>query len=329
MTAGDNIRLPDTWLGKTLHPVWRSKGMVRQLQRDHVDLYHGLSHELPIGLHRAGIPSVVSMHDLIFMRFPDLYPATDRLFYAKKYRRAAMMADRVVAISGQTREDLETYFKIPARQVQVIGQSCDAAFEQLSFRAQGDKTSLPLPTGLNIPDSDYIISVGSLSPRKNWHVLLEALFLLKKQGFDAPLVAVGTGKGAYVDGLHRQAKALDLKVYWLDQHVSTRDLALLYRRAAVMVYPSIFEGFGIPILEAMTIGIPVVTTRGGCFEEVGGDAALYADSNHPNEFAAQIARAFEADVRSGLSLKMPAQIEKFAPQKICAEWMALYQDLKK
>ena len=326
-SPNDEIRLPDSWLGRKFHPLWRSKGIVRQLQRDQVEVFHGLSHELPMGLRRAGIRSVVSIHDLIFMRFPDLYPATDRFFYAKKYRRAAEEADCVVAISAQTRADLETYFKIPAQNVRVIGQSCDAEFERLSLRHQTDRMALPLPTGLNLPASDYLIAVGSLTPRKNWHTLLMALVLLKSQGINAPLVAVGSGKSAYAQGLRARAAAHSLQVYWIDHYVSTHELALLYRRAAAMVYPSVFEGFGIPILEAMTVGIPVVTTRGGCFEEVGGSAALYADPNHAEDIALQISRVLEPEFGQNLVAKMLGQIEQFSPERISAAWMEVYTAL--
>lgn len=325
LSASDmGIRLPGSWFGRRFHPLWRSRGILGALKRDGVEVFHGLSHEIPLGLHKAGIRSVVSMHDLIFMRFPDLYPAIDRFFYERKYRQAALIADTVVAISEQTRADLETFFHIPAKNVQVIGQSCDAEFERLSLRHQPDTLAFPLPVGVDVPASGYLLSVGSLTPRKNWHNLLSALAVLKNQGTDIPLVAVGTGGSIYAQRLRTQAKELGITVYWLDRHVPTQDLALLYRRASALVYPSVFEGFGIPILEALTIGIPVVTTRGGCFEEVGGQAALYADTSFPEDLAAQILKVFDTGVRATLIANAPAQIEQFSPKNICAAWMAVY-----
>ena len=115
--SDDGIRLPDSWLGRAFHPLWRSRGITSQLKRDGVEVFHGLSHELPLGLHRSGIRSVVTVHDLIFLRYPNLYPVVDRFFYEQKYRRAAKEADQVVAISTQTRADLEEYFNIPAEKV--------------------------------------------------------------------------------------------------------------------------------------------------------------------------------------------------------------------
>jgi len=320
----DGIRLPDSWLGRTFHPLWRSRGITGQLKRDGVEVFHGLSHELPTGLRRAGIRSVVTVHDLIFLRYPDLYPPVDRFFYNQKYRRAAKQADVVVAISEQTRADLVEYFNIPAQNIQVIGQSCDPVFERLSLWHMPDQLAMPLAEAAGLPGSDYLISVGSLTPRKNWHTLLDALFLLKNQGLHVPLVAVGSGKNSYAESLRAQSKRLGLQVYWLDQYVPTQELVLLYRRAIALVYPSIFEGFGIPILEAMTVGIPVVTSHDGCFAEVGGSAALYADPNVAADLATQISRVLDASVRAELISKMPAQIAPFSPEKICAAWMDVY-----
>jgi glycosyltransferase involved in cell wall biosynthesis len=171
-----------------------------------------------------------------------------------------------------------------------------------------------------------MMAVGSLTPRKNWHRLLDALFLLKNEGYVIPLLAVGTGKGAYAEGLRTQAAQLGLQVCWLNRHVTTQELAMLYRRASALVYPSIFEGFGIPILEAMTIGIPVVTSRGGCFEEVGGTAALYADPLLAEDLANQIRQVFSPSVRERLFEASRTQIQLFSPEKICAEWMDVYWD---
>lgn len=327
--SDDGIRMPDSWLGRSFHPLWRSRGITAQLKRDGVNVFHGLSHELPAGLQRAGIGSVVTMHDLIFLRYPELYPPIDRFFYEQKYRRSAAAADCVVAISEQTRADLETYFKVPAQKIKVIGQSCDVVFERLSLRHLPDPQALPLPADIMIPASDFLIAVGSLTRRKNWHTLLDALYLLKNDGLNLPLVAIGAGKGGYAEGLRLQATQRGLQVYWLNQHIPTQTLAQLYRRASAMVYPSVFEGFGIPILEAMTIGIPVVTTRGGCFEEVGGPAALYADPASASDLAERIKEALDPAIRSSLIARMPAQIARFSPERICSLWMEVYQSVQK
>jgi glycosyltransferase involved in cell wall biosynthesis len=321
-----DMRLPDTWHGRTFHQVWRSSGITGQLRREGVEIFHGLSHEVPRGLRQAGIRSVVSVHDLIFMRYPKLYPFLDRVFYEKKYRRSAEEADVVVAISQQTREDLCTFFDIAPQKVRVIGQSCDPLFGQLSLSRMSERTALPSPLLPEFPALDFVVAVGSLSPRKNWHNLLYALALLKAEsGIELPLAAVGTGSGAYPERLKQQAARLGLRVCWAG-YLPTEQLAALYRRAAMLVYPSVFEGFGIPILEAMSVGIPVVTTLGGCFEEVGGEAALYAPPDSPAAMAEQIERALESGQKARMAAARPAQLARFSAETICAKWMEGYRN---
>lgn len=322
------LRLPNSTLTRTLHPLWRSFGITAQLKKDGADLFHGLSHELPGGLKKAGIRSVVTVHDLIFMRHPELYPALDRFFYRKKYLKAAREADCVVAISRQTREDLETFFDISAAQVQVIGQSCDDAFETLSLRHNPDRLAFPIPDNEPAaPALDYVMAVGSLTPRKNWHTLLDALFLLKQNGHEMPLLAIGSGQGNYVNQLHQKAREMNLAVTWISWHVPSEALAHYYRRAAMLVYPSIFEGFGIPVLEALTVGIPVVTTRGGCFEEAGGNAALYADPHSAEDIARNILKCTETDTRKRLTAAAPGHIRQFSPENISAQWINTYREV--
>lgn len=320
-----DMRLPDTWQGQTFHPLWRSSGVTTQLRRDGVEIFHGLSHELPLGLRKAGIRSIVSVHDLIFLRYPKLYPFLDRFFYEKKYRRSAEEADVVVAISQQTREDLCAFFHIAPQKIRVIGQACDPLFGQLSLANIPERTALPSPLPSGFSALDFVVSVGSITPRKNWRNLLDAIALLKAEtGLDLPLVAVGTGSGEYPERLKQQAAHLGLCVCWVG-YLPTEQLALLYRRAAMLVYPSVFEGFGIPILEAMSIGIPVVTTMGGCFEEVGGEAALYALPDDPAALAEQMRRALESGPQAKMAAARPAQLARFSAEKVCSEWMALYQ----
>lgn len=321
------IQLPDRPLGRVFHPLWRSKWIVNQLKRNQVEIFHGLSHELPIGLKKAGIPSVVTMHDLIFMRYPELYPRLDRFFYQKKYRQAANEADIVVAISEQTKLDLENFFNTPPEKIRVIGQSCDPVFGQYSLLNDPKRERLPLPENLQIPHEHYLIAVGSLTPRKNWHRLIEAIALVQQVGFQIPLVAVGTGNSAYAQSLPELAKQHQVEVFWLNQHIASKALAALYQRATALVYPSVFEGFGIPILEALTVGIPVVTTRGGCFEEVGGGAALYADPLSPMAIAQEIIKVLDTQNRQTLLAAAPAQIRQFDPEQICREWIGVYQSL--
>ncbi len=321
------VRFPERGWEKLAHPLWRSKTISAQLKKDGAQVFHGLSHELPSGLSSAGIRSVVSMHDLIFIRYPELYPATDRFFYRKKYKKAAQDADVVVAISEQTKRDLMDYFGTPAWKIRVIGQACDPIFGEYSLNAVGEHDVIPVPSDLKLPSDSFVMAVGSLTPRKNWDGLIRALSLTRERGVDIPLVAVGAGNSDYARTLPGLAEKLGVTVVWINRHIPSRELATLYRRASALVYPSLFEGFGIPILEALTTGIPVVTSHGSCFGEVGGNAALYADPLLPEDLAEKIIQVLDEQTRKKLLAHAPSQIRQFELRSICQTWNGLYNEL--
>lgn len=320
-------RFPEGYWGKLVHPLWRSRLITHQLKRDGVQVFHGLSHELPSGLSHAGIRSVVSMHDLIFMRYPELYPASDRFFYKWKYRKAALEADMVVAISEQTKRDLTDYFGIPAWKIRVIGQACDPAFSEYSLSTLPGRDTIPLPPDIRVPGDGFVVAAGSLTPRKNWDGLIRALAVARERGLDIPLVAVGTGNSEYARSLPSLATKLGVSVVWVKRHIPSKELASIYRRASALVYPSLFEGFGIPILEALTVGIPVVTSTGSCFGEVGGDAALYANPLSAEDLAEKIMQAMDSHTRERLLKRAPGQIRQFELRSICETWNGLYNNL--
>ncbi len=267
--ANLHIRRPALPLLKSL---WRSRLVVPRLQKDQLDIYHGLSHELPLGLHKTAIRSVVTMHDLIFLRYPEYYKLADRKIYEAKFRYACNHADRIVAISEQTRNDIRTYFDIPADKISVIYQSCDPAFTQMATEEQ----LLQVKKRYQLPEQ-YLLSVGTIEARKNLLLLIRALALLR-----VPLKLVVIGKGTqYLDKVKAEIEKLRLtdRVIFLEQ-VPFTDLPALYQLATTFVYPSEFEGFGIPILEALYSGTPVIAATGSCLEEAGGPDSLYV---HPQD----------------------------------------------
>lgn len=251
-------------LGKA---YWRSKGVVGQLKDDGVEVYHGLSGELPKGLAKAGIRSVVTIHDLIFMRHPEYYNKVDVKIYVRKFRQAINDADRIVAISECTKRDICELGEVDPSRVDVVYQSCAQRFV-------GD----PLPQKMwqvrnryELPDR-YVLSVGSIEERKNVLLAVKALLRLPD---DVSLVIVGR-RTPYVDEVHRFICENHLNERVLILHgVPDDDMPALYRMADAFVYPSRYEGFGIPIIEAIRMGLPVVACTGSCLEEAGGLDSLY------------------------------------------------------
>jgi glycosyltransferase involved in cell wall biosynthesis len=316
---------PQKPLHRLLKGLWRSKYVVGELAQQGIGLYHGLSHEIPFGIHKSGVKSVVTMHDLIFERNPGQYNPIDVQTYRKKAKYACQYADKVIAISEQTKQDLITYYNTPADKIAVAYQSCDESFgvqhTDAAIAQMLEKYKFP---------KEYFLYVGSLIERKNLLGILQAMVQLKGK-VDLPLLVVGGGssyKKKVIDFI--TANGLQNRVILVNDTVkfAYNDLPLLYQGAKALIYPSFFEGFGIPILEALWSRTPVITSLGSCFGETAGEAALYIDPAK----ADTIANAMEdvvnkAALMQELKAKGIIQAEKFTRDKCAAEVMKVYRSL--
>jgi glycosyltransferase involved in cell wall biosynthesis len=181
------IITPTSFLEKRFHSYWRSYKIASTSKNLDLDIYHGLSHELPVGIAKTGIKTCVTIHDLIFERFPDHYPYIDRVSYRKKIQYACNIANSIVAISQQTKNDLVDFYKVDKEKIQVVYQGCDKIFG----KANDDKKSFLVKHKFNLPNN-FILHVGSFNKRKNHLKLLEA-FQLLKNNCDLKIVFVGNG----------------------------------------------------------------------------------------------------------------------------------------
>lgn len=300
--------------------AWRSRGCVRDLVREGVEVYHGLSGEIPLGIHKAAIKTIVTMHDAIFVRNPELYSTTYRWIFTRKVQYACDHADIIIAISEQTKQDLITYFHADEKKIRVVYQGCHRQFREPvsaeQVAAVQQKYRLP---------EQYLLYVGALEPRKN---LLNLVKALAESNVQVPLVMMGA-HSAYAEQVADLAAQSGVQVQFL-HGIPFADFLAIYRGAKVFVYPSIFEGFGIPILEAMCMGVPVVTSTGSCFEETGGEAALYADPNNPTEIGERIKRVLSDGVlREEMVQKGHEQAKKFTDERVAENLLKVYGELGK
>lgn len=252
---------------KFLRSLWRIKGIVADLKEDGINLYHGLSGELPVGIKKSGIRTIVTIHDLIFLRHPEYYNRIDVLIYKYKFRKTLQEADRIIAISECTKRDILEYGNFPADKIDVVYQSCGTRFsEKVSAEAkEAVRKKYRLP-------AHYILNVGTVEERKNVLLAVKALGQLPDE---LKLVVVGR-QTPYTEAVKAYITAHGLmdRVIFLTG-VPTADLFGIYQQAEVFVYPSRYEGFGIPIIEAIQSGLPVVACTGSCLEEAGGPDCLY------------------------------------------------------
>ena len=304
-----------TAIGKAL---WRSHGIVKQLVKDGVNVYHGLSGELPVGISKAGIRSIVTIHDLIFMRHPEYYNRTDVKIYTKKFFNTINEADRIVAISECTKRDVCEMGNVDPKRVDVIYQSCSPRFSEAPTAAKmwmvRDKYVLP---------DRYMLSVGSIEERKNVLLAIKALHHLPD---DVSLVIVGR-QTPYSDQMHEYIleHRMHSRVQML-HNVPDDDLPALYRMADCFVYPSRYEGFGIPIIEAISQGLPVVACTGSCLEEAGGPDSLYVSPDDPKAMAHAITQVlYGAPDRQQRIERSRQYIRRFENSDAARQIAALYQ----
>lgn len=323
--------LPARWQDRLFPSLWRSSGVIRDLRRLKIDVYHGLSHEIPVGISATGIPAVVTMHDLIHERYPEQYNRVDVQIYRRKFRYACQHAQRVIAISEQTAADLRSFYEVPAEKIRICYQSCNPSFGV----PVSDDEKQRIRDRYGLPDR-FFLYVGSIIERKNLLTLCQALPLLAPD-CHYPLVVIGSG-GAYArrvkDWLRENPPPVP--VIFLSEHpragepgfATAADFPAIYQQALAMIYPSFFEGFGIPVLEALWSRLPVITSNQSCLPEAGGEGALYIN---PAE-AGEIARAMERIVREpalvqSMQDKGWTHAQSFSPRQTAANVMAVYQEL--
>jgi glycosyltransferase involved in cell wall biosynthesis len=295
---------------------WRSRGIVADLKRDDIQLFHGLSGELPFGIRKSGIKSVVTIHDLIFLRHPEFYNPIDVQIYKWKFRQTIKEADYIIAISECTKRDILEYGGnlVSEDKITLIYQSCSPRFNT----SQNYKTS-----NLNSKLGRYVLSVGSIEPRKNTMLALKALHHLPD---DISLVLVGRHT-AYTDKLIQYARANGLEHRLHILHgVPDTDLPALYAGAECFVYPSVYEGFGIPIIEAISCGLPVVACTGSCLEEAGGPDSLYVAPNDAIGMTNAIRRSLKgADDREERIQRSMDYIRRFSGTDVAGQVVDVYK----
>ena len=298
--------------------LWRSWLIKNDLQRNNILIYHGLSNELPFGKMPSGVKTVVTIHDLIFERYPKLYPFFDRIIYKIKFRKACQNADAIVAISEQTKRDIIDFYGINPEKIHVIYQDCDVAFQEKQSFEQIENVKEKYQI-----NKKYILSVGTIIERKNQANLVAAFHKLNLSNYE--LILVG-GHSKYQDEIEKYIQENNIKNVKILNKVPFQDLPAIYQGSELFVYPSFFEGFGIPIVEALHSGIPVVAASGSCLEEAGGEGALYANPLDYNDLADKILQVLvNKNLRKQLIEAGGKHVKQFSAERIAKQFNELYK----
>ncbi|MGL5980050.1 MAG: glycosyltransferase family 4 protein [Phocaeicola sp.] len=316
------IHSPATAISRKLKSIWRTWGISTQIKRDKIDLYHGLSNELPLTIQQAGCKSIVTIHDLIFLRFPQYYNWIDRIIYNYKFKKACQLADSIIAVSEFTKQDIIHYYNIPAEKIEVIYQGCDEAFSIVTTEEKRGEVIQKY----NLP-TRYLLYVGTIEERKNLLLVAKALKELPEK---VKVVAVGkrTPYQAEIES-YLASNGLTDRVIFLNK-VPFDDLPTLYQLAHLFVYPSRIEGFGIPLLEALKSQVPVIGCTGSCLEEAGGADSIYVSPDDHKALATAILQVWEDEsLRNNMIAAGNEYATRFSEKKIAGELINLYQRVLK
>ena len=315
--SGITVIEPESFIDKKLRSRWRSYGITPLLNEKNIDIYHGLSNELPFNIAQFKGKKIVTIHDLIFLRYPKLYPFIDRKIYNKKFRNACDNADVIIAISEETKRDIERFYFIPESKIKVVYQSCD----DLYYTPYPSEQTAEVIKKYRLP-AEYLLYVGTIEERKNLLTLVKAL----KQTKDIPLVVIGSKRNYFNKVMdYITSNQLKDRVFFIER-IEHHELPAVYSKAKIFIFPSLFEGFGIPIIEALTSKVPVITTAGGCFPEAGGPNSIYIDPHNEKLLAEHINHLLNNErARMEMAEKGFQHAQMFHPQKCVERLMNIYK----
>ncbi len=313
------IVLPQNLVVKKLKSLWRSYFVVSHAKSHNIDIYHGLSNELPKGIRKSGITSVVTIHDVVFMRYPEFYKPVDRKIYFKKVKHACKSASRIIAISKQTQNDLVTFFHVPVSKIELLYQPVAPVFFEIH---DTDK----IKKKYNLPEK-FLLAVGTMEARKNQLAILRAIHAA---GIKIPVVLIGKTT-SYTSKLNHfiSENGMEDQVTFYS-NLPEKELAGIYQCATISIYISIFEGFGLPVIEAMACGCPVITSKVSVLPETAGDAAVLCNPANFREIGEKIEMLLNNDVlRDELINKGYERAKMFHPESYAKKLISLYTKILK
>ncbi len=269
-----------------------------------------LAHVLPLA---HPLPTVVTVHDLGYRHFPEAHPWRQRLYLEWSTRFSARQATRVIADSAATKRDLVNYCGVPEHKITVVYPGYDDSLRRVDPASVRTRYGLP---------ENYFLHVGTLQPRKNLMRLMEAVSLAP-----SPVCLVLVGRAGWLAApIAARARELGDRVRWLE-YVPDEDLAGLYSGALALVFPSLFEGFGFPVLEAMACGTPVICSNTSSLPEVAGQAALQVDPQDVKALLAAMGRVqAEPALRAELIERGLSRVREFSWRRTAEETLAVLEE---
>ncbi len=336
VAGANSITLPQSpganfsWKPTRLNPTWLARIWHRarlpipvEVFTGRVDLYHATDFVLPPT--RPHTRTLLTVHDLSFLRVPETASPNLKAYLERVVPRSVQRADLVLADSQATKNDLVSIYDTAPEKIIVLLSGVDSRFKPVT----ASSTLEAVRTKYSLPSQPFILSVGTVQPRKNYSRVIEALAILRNQGHDLHYVIAG-GKGWLEDPIYTTINTTRMQDYvHIIGFVDDNDLPALYSSANSLVFPSLYEGFGLPILEAMATDTPVVTANVSSLPEVAGDAALMVDDPYNvGEIAATIQQLLDSpQLCQTLITKGRERVKKFTWQTAAKQLRQIYTEM--
>jgi glycosyltransferase involved in cell wall biosynthesis len=316
-----STQISPTWLARIWHRA--RLGIPVEVFTGRVDLYHATDFVLPPTL--SGTRTLLTVHDLSFVRVPDSASPRLKSYLDVVVPRSVIDADHVLADSYATKKDLVELYGVPDEKVTVLLSGVDSRF----YQVKDSSVLMTTRTLYNLDESSpYILSVGTVQPRKNYGLLIKALAQLRSKGYDLSLVIAG-GKGWLEDPIYQTLhdEQMENYVHFIG-FADEEHLPALYSGACCLAFPSLYEGFGLPVLEAMACGTPVITSNVSSLPEVAGDAALLVNPYNLDELVHALQRLIDDnDLRQQLIERGLERVKQFTWVKAARQLRQIYADL--
>jgi glycosyltransferase involved in cell wall biosynthesis len=321
--ALESVPARTVWAG---YKPWRMAVWMGQIARvgfnrlvPGAELFHATEHLLP-PLH--GVPTVLTVHDMIFRLFPEHQKRLNYWYLNATMPLYCRRANAIITVSESSKRDIVAHYGLNPDKITVIYEAAAPEFAPVPPAvADGVRQRYRLP-------DRYLIHVGTIEPRKNLTRLVEALQRLRDEGLTVPLVLVG-GKGWLYHDFFQRLEELDVRpTVFFTGYVPSADLPALYGAAVAAVVPSVYEGFGLPILESMACGTPVICSELSSLPELGGEAACYFNPYDVEAMAEAIRTVWaEAELRQEMCRRGWEQAAKFSWERAAEETLAVYESV--
>ncbi len=301
--------------------TWEQLTLPSIIRQRHIDVLHSPANVLPERLPRS-CAGVVTLHDLAFMRFPNILKRSKRLYHRTFTIRSLQRATMVITDSDSTKQDAIELVGVPAERIQTVYLAVDPRFsnEIKAEELEAFRQEQALTKG-------FLLYLGTLEPRKNITTIIEAYAQLRqKYAIEEKLVLAG-GKGWFYDAIFEKVQKLGLESeVMFPGYVADSEQALWYSAASAFFYPSLYEGFGLPVAEALSCGTPVVTSNVSSLPEAGADIALCVDPQNVEAMAEALYKALtDAAYRQKCRTMAPTVAQRFSPQRMVEQIIAIYE----